>query len=139
MKKIFIDANILIDFFNKNARRNQECSYLISIIFSHYKPSTSPTTFAITYFFGKKAISNISLLNKQMKDVFSMFEFSSEDEKVMKKVFDSEFKDLEDALQYHSAQTINADCLVTYNLHDYFASKIPVMLPMEFIQYHFSR
>ena len=44
----------------------------------------------------------------------------------MKSALSSGFTDFEDALQYCSAQTVDADCIVTRNKKDFSASEILV-------------
>lgn len=55
------------------------------------------------------------------------------DASVVRQALKSGFIDFEDALQYCSAMTINADCMVTRNKKDFSASKIPVYELDEFI------
>ena len=43
-------------------------------------------------------------------------------------------KDFEDAMQYFSAKSIVADCIVTRNAKDYPFSDVAVMTPHEFLQ-----
>ena len=45
----------------------------------------------------------------------------------------SDFKDFEDAMQYHSALRENAEIIITRNKKDFSASKIPVFTPQEFL------
>ena len=42
-------------------------------------------------------------------------------------------KDFEDAMQYYSALSIEADCIVTSNIKDFPFSEIPVYKPAEFL------
>ncbi len=85
-----------------------------------------------------KYISKNERLNRIVKEVFSEFKFIKEDEKIMKQVLTSDFPDLEDALQYFTAASLPADLIITRNVHDYFPSKIPVLLPSEFIQFYYT-
>ena len=52
---------------------------------------------------------------------------------VVKSALVSGFTDFEDALQYCSAQTVDADCIVTRNKKDFSASEIPVYELDEFL------
>ena len=40
----------------------------------------------------------------------------------------------EDALQYYSAKTVGADCIVTRNTKDFQFSEIEILTPSEFIK-----
>ena len=44
-----------------------------------------------------------------------------------------EWNDYEDATQYKSAVSVEADCIVTRNKKDYQLSNIPVYTPQEFL------
>ncbi len=46
----------------------------------------------------------------------------------------SDFADLEDAIQYYSALAFGADIIVTRNTQDYVSARIPVLMPQEFIK-----
>ena len=45
----------------------------------------------------------------------------------------SEMKDYEDAVMSETAYRIKADCIVTRNIKDYERSKVPALLPSEFL------
>ncbi len=139
MKKIFLDANVIIDFLNKSSLHHEEAKETITIIRNHYgKPFISTTTFAIAYYIFGKYISKKNVLNKIIKGIFSEFEFTTEDHKIIKEVLNSKFTDLEDALQYFSAASFSIDLIITRNAHDYHLSKIPVLLPPEFIEFYYN-
>ena len=55
------------------------------------------------------------------------------DATVVKNALNSGFTDFEDALQCYSAQTVNADCIVTRNKKDFATSDIPVYDLDEFL------
>lgn len=138
MKKIFLDANVIIDFLDKSSLYHQDAKTTITIVRKHYrKPFISPTTFAISYYMFAKFISKKSSLNKIVREVFSEFEFTVEDHDIMTRVLGSEFPDFEDALQYYSADVFSVDLIITRNVHDYHLSKIPVLLPAEFIEFYY--
>ncbi len=139
MKKVFLDANIVIDFLNKSSLYHPEAKQTLTIVRKHYgKPFISATTFAIAYYMFGKYISKKERLNKIIKEVFYEFKFIAEDEKIMKQVLASDFPDLEDALQYFTAASLPVDLIITRNVHDYFLSKIPVLLPSEFIEFYYA-
>lgn len=139
MKKIFLDANVIIDFLNKSSLHHQQAKETVIIIRKHYgKPFISPTTFAIAYYMFGKFIAKKALLNKNIKEIFSEFEYTTEDHKIMEDVLGSKFSDLEDALQYFSAASFSVDLIITRNVQDYHLSKIPVLLPAEFIEFYYN-
>ena len=139
MKKVFLDANVVIDFLDRSSLYHHEAKETVSIIRKHYrKPYISPTTFAISYYMFAKFVAKKDVLNKIIKKVFAEFEFTTEDHKIMTSVLGSKFSDLEDALQYHTANAFSIDLIITRNTHDYYLSTIPVLLPFEFIEFYYN-
>ncbi len=139
MNKIFPDANVVIDFLNKSSLHHQLAKETITIIRKHYgKPFVSSTTFAIAYYIFGKRLTKKYMLNKIIKDFFSEFAFTMEDHSTMENVLSCKFSDLEDALQYYSAMSSNVDLIITRNAHDFHLSKIPVLLPSEFINFYYN-
>ena len=53
-------------------------------------------------------------------------------EAVIDRMLQSDFNDLEDAIQYYSALAFGAEAIVTRNIKDFTASKIPVVSPHDF-------
>ena len=54
-------------------------------------------------------------------------------ESVIDRMLQSNFADLEDAIQYYSALAFSADIIVTRNQKDFATSNIPVFTPQDFI------
>jgi predicted nucleic acid-binding protein len=132
--KIFFDANILVEFIYSTNELNEE----VKFIFQELKEKNnllycSPTTFSITYYFLSKKIKNTVKLNNTANELFSEFKFTREDDLIMQKVKDSKFRDLEDALQYYSAEDSKMDLIITKDFFDFEYSKIPVYHPIDYI------
>jgi predicted nucleic acid-binding protein len=132
--KIFFDANILVEFIYSTNELNEE----VKFIFQELKERNnllycSPTTFSITYYFLSKKIKNTVKLNNTANELFSEFKFTREDDLIMQKVKDSKFRDLEDALQYYSAEDSKMDLIITKDFFDFEYSKIPVYHPIDYI------
>lgn len=132
-KKIFIDANVLLDVLNKaNDLHKTSILFFNHLIKQQKEICCSPTSFAIVYYFLSKGIKNKDRLNNTTKEFFSIFTFTREDKIVMDKVLASGFTDLEDALQYYSALDAKVDVIVTKNYFDFTASLIPVYHPLHY-------
>ena len=134
MKKIFLDANIIIDLINSGNQFHADILFLFNALMKQkVKLYVSPTTFTIAYYFLDKTMRDKKRLNKIAINLFSNFYFTREDEVIMQKVYKSSFIDLEDALQYYSALDAGAGLIISYNQHDFIKSAIPVYHPMQFI------
>ena len=55
------------------------------------------------------------------------------DTHVIDRTLQSDFSDLEDAMQYYSALASNAMVIITRNKKDFASSNIPVQTPIEFL------
>jgi predicted nucleic acid-binding protein len=139
MKKIFLDANVIIDLLDKTSIHHNEAKEILKIIRKFYgKPYISPTTFAIAYYIFGKFFNQKKGLNKIIREIFSNFHYTNENHQMMQKVLTSDFSDYEDALQYYSAKDLSIDLIVTRNIHDYYLSDIPVLFPSEFIDMYYN-
>ena len=134
LKKIFFDANIIIDLMYADNKLNKQTIFLFNSLRKNKELLyCSPTTFAITYYFLSKAIKSPEALNKKAKSFFSEFYFTREDNIIMDRVQKSNFTDLEDALQYYSAEDSRVDLIITKNFFDFKISSIPVYHPLQYI------
>lgn len=139
MKKIFLDANVIIDLLDKSSAYHSEAKEALKIIRKFYKTAyISPTTFAIAYYIFGKGFNKKNRLNKIAREFFIAFNYTTENEKIMKSTLSSDFYDFEDALQYYSAKNLSVDLIITRNVHDYYLSEIPVLFPSEFIDYYYN-
>ncbi len=134
MKKIFLDANIIIDLINSGNQFHTDILFLFNALMKQkVKLYVSPTSFAIAYYFLDKRMKDKKKLNQTAINLFSNFYFTREDEVIMQKVLKSAFNDLEDALQYYFALDAGAGLIISYNQHDFVKSAIPVYHPMQYI------
>ncbi len=134
MRKVFIDANVIIDLINSGNKRHAESQLLFNeLIKTKTKLFVSPTSFAIVYYFLGKHIKSPVKLNQTAAELFSNFIFTREDGLIMEKVMKSSFADLEDALQYFSALDAGAEIIISYNQHDFINPQIPVYHPFQYI------
>ncbi len=137
MKRIFIDANIIIDWLNSDSSENELCTECMSTVISLYqKPYVSPTSVAIVFYMVDKHYKNKKHVKKILAEVFSHFMFSIEDHSIVSAAFESKFIDVEDGIQYFSAMRMKSDLIITYNQKDFIDAEIPVMHPSEFVQLH---
>lgn len=113
MKKIFIDANILIDFIDPNRAKHNEA---VEFFKSHLEDYlyTSCDILTTIYYVTSKYQNSLTAIENILK-LINVISFSNEEAKkaieMMKK--DKKFKDFEDTLQYLLAKKIEADYIVT--------------------------
>jgi predicted nucleic acid-binding protein len=134
MKKIFLDANILIDLLDASSRDHAAAVGCLRIIRKHFgRPVVSPITFIIVDFVLGKFAKNRQWHRKQMQLTFSEMEITALQPSFIARVSETHFTDLEDGLQYQCARHAKAKIILTKDLGDYPASDIPAIHPQDFV------
>lgn len=133
MNKVFIDTNVVLDYyldrkgFSDDAEAilaygyNQECSLYVSAL-----------TCANVAYIGRKKFSGETIYSV-LSSLFEIADITSVNSDVVKSAVALQAKDFEDALQYFSAKSIEADCIVTRNVKDFPFSELKVLTPQEFL------
>ena len=128
MKRVFLDANVVIDALLEVDGRMDDALRILSLadmgIIEAYCSSLSLAT--ACYFMEKAKMSHSVIVSKL--NIFCGYCAPTRvDSSVVRQALDSEFTDFEDALQYYSALTENADIILTRNGKDFTHSKLPIM------------
>jgi predicted nucleic acid-binding protein len=135
MKRVFIDANIVIDllterypWFPKVLRIvNMGDSGEIELFCSSLSLGTASYLMETRKMSPTEIFEGISLLCQMCTP-------TTVDETVVRNALNSNFNDFEDALQYYSALTVNADCIVTRNKKDFAVAEIPIFDLDEYLE-----
>jgi len=135
--RVFIDANIFIDIFNSNRELHKYSlemyRYLIkneSLIY------TSCDLITTIYYIDSKRDKNQALLNiKNIIKTLNIIDFSNNeiDEVCSLMLKDSDYKDLEDTLQYILAKKHSCDLIVS-NDKNFMSKDIKVITSKEFVK-----
>jgi len=133
MKNILIDLNVIIytlnqsDYYLESAKIIDLCERkkLKGFVCGH-----EITT--LSYFLFKKSISRIS--NKKIiSNILDIFSIINTNEKIFREALLSDMSDYEDAVIEVSVFQNNIDFIITYNLKDFFNSRVKAMTPGEFL------
>jgi len=135
MKRVFADANIIIDLLCERYPWFPKVMRLFSmgdlgqidLFCSSLSLGTASYIMETRKLSTQDIFDNIALLCKMCTP-------TTVDKSVVMNALVSGFTDFEDALQYCSAQTVDADCIVTRNKKDFSASEIPVYDLDEFLE-----
>ena len=135
MTKVFLDTNIVIDALLERREWMDAVFQILSLAESGeievYCSSLSMAT--ANYFMERAKMPHDVLIGKL--DIFcQVCTLTCVDANVVQQAIRSSFGDFEDALQYFSAKTVNADIIITRNLKDFAASNIPVMTAEDYLE-----
>ena len=136
---IFLDVNVIVDILDSAGYDNKLAKEVLRILrLAKRSIYVSPTTFAISfYIFSKRNKSRVNT-KKILIEFFKHFKFTTENQEVMSQVFNSNFDDLEVALQFFSAKLSEVKVIITKNKKDFIDTPgIQVYHPEEFIRLYY--
>jgi len=134
MDSILVDTNIVLDLLAKRTEFLTEAQELFTLSDKkELKLYISSLTFANTYYIlsQKMKLVNARKILRKFKvlvDVLPM------DDKIIDLSLESDFKDFEDAIQYHTAIENDVSIIITRNLKDFKTAKIPVLTAKDYIE-----
>lgn len=131
--KIFLDTNVLLDFFLRREGFDEACEILTRKYRKEDELFASSLSFSnIAYIAGKKFkgdfIYDILDVAREMATVTRV------DQAIVDQALQLRARDFEDALQYFSALQAEAEAIVTNNVKDFIFSTIPVLTPKQFLE-----
>ena len=135
MKRVFIDANIAIDLMCERYPWFEDAMRLFSLADNGEIElyCSSLTLATASYVMERRKMSNEDI-RETIAHFCQVCTPTCVDMNVVQHAIHSSFGDFEDALQYFSAKTVNADIIITRNLKDFIESKIPVMTTEYYLQ-----
>ena len=133
MEAVFVDSDIVMDLLTGRLPHHQHAASLFSLadqgIVSLY---VSSLTFANVHYIISQQLSaqqarKILLTFKTLVKVLSV------NDKILELALSSDFRDFEDAIQYHTAVEHKIETLLTRNLKDYKKANITIMTAQQFV------
>ncbi|MEY4011852.1 MAG: hypothetical protein RIT22_976 [Bacteroidota bacterium] len=134
MEKLLVDTNIVIDLLSKREEFFQEAQELFTLADNNEVVLfVSALTFANTHYL----LAKYQKLNEARKTLIKfkvLVNVAALDDKIVELALVSDFKDFEDAIQYHTALENEVDIIITRNKKDFKNSKLPVMTAKEYLK-----
>ncbi len=135
MKKLFVDTNIIIDLLSGREPYYRESAILFSLADrKKVEISVSSLTIANTGYVLLRQLkkNKVKEVLRKLRLVVNVLPL---DDKIIGLALNDEsFADFEDALQYFTAIDNEQEIIITRNLKDYRASKLPVMTARQFLK-----
>ncbi len=135
MKKLFIDTNIVIDLLSRREPFYGESAELFSLADQkNIELYISSLTIANTSYILLRQLDS-SKVKEILRKLRLIVDILPLDDKIIGVALnDNSFNDFENGLQYFTAMENNQDLIITRNLKDFKASKIPVMTARQFLE-----
>lgn len=128
MKRIFLDANVLVSVLNKEYPLFTYSSRILSLASNpKFEVYTSPLCLAIAFYFAEKkhntqlAKQKINLLCQHIKIAENLANG------VLSTLNNKKINDFEDGLEYYAAKANNCICIVTEDIEYFYFSAIEVL------------
>jgi predicted nucleic acid-binding protein len=132
MKSIFLDTNVLIDFFADRKPFSIDAARLFD--YSLKKKITiyiSAVSYNNIYYIIRQSLSHAETI-KMLTEISEWTNVIDLTKDIINKSLTSDFKDFEDAIQYHCAKSNNKiDLIVTRDTKDFKVSSLPILTPKE--------
>jgi predicted nucleic acid-binding protein len=134
MKALFVDTNVLIDFLADRRPFSISAAKLFTHALSKkIRICISAVSYNNIYYIMRQSLPHketLALLN-ELNDMTEVIDVTK---KVMEQALKSEFKDFEDAIQYHCALSAkDVEIIVTRDTKDFKKSSIPIMTTEEVV------
>ncbi|MBO4386371.1 MAG: PIN domain-containing protein [Treponema sp.] len=132
---LLIDANVIIDYFTNREQKSSGTDALFEYIYAgklsaYIAAHTVPTVWYVL----RKTLAPDERRNL-LRALFSCFSVSPLGEReLMSALNRNDFPDFEDCVQDECAANVHARYIITRNKKDFARSKIPALLPEEFIR-----
>ncbi len=132
--KAYADTNILIDLVCSRGEFLSDAQSLFSLGYAgKIQLVLSALSFVNTIYISRKYRFPMQEVKRSLLSIASFTEITGLTEDVVTWALSCDWNDYEDATQYKSAISVDADCIVTRNKKDYQSSNIPVYTPHEFL------
>lgn len=136
MKRIFLDTNVLLSFHFCDAEPIQQKA--IDLIFQEIQDNKlkgliSIVTFYQLLYFLEKKYASAKIASNRAYAYLELLEIGKFEPETLNGISYNYWPDYEDGLQYASALSCNAEVIITTNSKDFFASKLEVIDPLNFI------
>ena len=133
--RVLIDTNIIIDYFAKRPFFYSNAREMISLCAEKKIDGYIAAHSVTNAFYILRKNMTISELRDALTNLFTITTIVGIDSvKLLAAIKNENFSDIEDCLQAECAKSISAEYIVTRNIKDFKNSKIPAVLPEDFLK-----
>ena len=134
MKRIFVDANVLVDLLTERRGFYDDAKKLFKLCKeSKITPYISSVSIAIINYLLLK-IYNEKKAREELEKIYRLTEILPFHKRIISLAHYSNFKDLEDGFQYFTAKESNINVIITRNQKDFQVNDISIITPKQFIE-----
>ena len=133
MRKVFIDADVILDFLLDREPFINEITEIIEVsVASEFALCVSSVALSNLHYIITR-IENVRSANSKIRKILKLVKVENVGQSTVVKAMESDFKDFEDGMQNYCAEEVNHKIIVTRNTKDYKTSNLAIMTPKEFL------
>jgi len=135
MNKIFINTDVILDFFFDRKPFSDDATQLFMLCEKKIVTGfVTPVILSNVYYLLRKTAKHEKVI-ESLKLLINLVEIATINKATILEALNSEFKDFEDALQNYSAQhDKDIQVIVTRNVKDFKESRLSVMTPETYLR-----
>ena len=134
MKRIFVDANVLVDLLTERRGFYDDAKKLFKLCKERkITPYISSVSIAIINYLLLK-IYNEKKAREELEKIYRLTEILPFHKRIISLAHYSNFKDLEDGFQYFTAKENNINIIITRNQKDFKVDDISILTPKQFLR-----
>jgi predicted nucleic acid-binding protein len=135
MKKILIDADVILDFFFDRKPFSENSTTILNLCENNIiEGYVTPVIISNIYYLLRRTAKHEKVIEK-LKLLLTILNVLKMDKSTIEKALNSDFKDFEDALQNFAAVSFGEiEAIITRNVKDYKRSEIGVLTPESFVK-----
>lgn len=128
MKKVFLDTNVILDFYLDREEFSDDAEAILALGYNKAcSLFVSALTFANFAYIGRKKYPG-NTIYEVLESLREFAEITPVDSELS-----LQSKDFEDAIQFCSAKVAGVNCIVTRNIKDFVSFDIEVLTPKDFL------
>ena len=133
MNKVFVDSDVILDLLAHRVPHFHFSALLFTFgDMNKIELYTSPTVFCNVFYILRKELG-IEKAKTALRKLRLIIKVIDSSEKTIDSALNSNFSDFEDCIQDECAINHNASLIITRDKKDFINSKIPSLLPTEFL------
>ncbi len=133
-ESLFLDTNVVLDLLGERDPYYEPAAMIVSladrnVVTVVVSAWTYPTVHYLLTKFERER-----MVRDKIRKFRAITQTSDLTDSIIEKALGSDFRDFEDALQYHCALQADCDILITRNAKDFRKSRIPVLSAEEYLK-----
>lgn len=138
--KLLIDTNIILDQLLDRKPFSNESNILFKMAEDKEAYEyVSASAMTDIYYLVQKELKDTYETQRKIEDLLSLISILDVNNDDIREALNLHWNDFEDAVQYIVAKRNNVDYIITRNVKDFENCEIPVVTPVEFLEFNYRR